>query len=68
MTIGDAIEKAVKERCWETAGGVADCLRFRHGRNYEETFRLVLDVCERRGIAPPDKADWDQLLYEADRH
>tara|TARA_Y100000310_G_C20405263_1_gene679370 strand:- start:44 stop:241 length:198 start_codon:yes stop_codon:yes gene_type:complete len=61
MKIREMIERAVNDQDAPAAGAVSDCLRFRHGKNYDEIFEIV------NSVAAIDAADWDALLYECDR-
>ncbi len=66
-SIRDAIIQAVTDRNARVAGAVADALRFKLGMTYRESFDFVVGQCRRSGVKPPELADWDALLYEADQ-
>lgn len=60
MKFGEFVKKAVQTQNARDAGKVAEVLRFRRGFNYNETYDFV------NRIAPIDKHDWEQLMYEFD--
>jgi len=63
LTLGDKIREAIANQDATAAGRIADRLRFKCGLNYSQSLQIVMKA------APDDydPAEWDALLYEADR-
>lgn len=66
MTLADLIVAAVQTRNATAAGRIADILRVKHGMTYQESFDFVSEQCRKRGVEPPELADWDELLRESE--
>lgn len=67
MKLGDRLVKALKERDTEAIGRIAKYMRFgKVRRNYWEIYEFICRVCLERGVKPPDKPDWDELLRESE--
>lgn len=60
MTLGDAIRKAVQTRDPIVAAGIVDMAAAK-GLTHAQIWRMV------NNVQPISPAEWDELLYEADR-
>ncbi len=60
MKLPEAARQAVNRHDPRIAASVADCLRFKAGMNYEQTYQTVHEWTN------VDRATWEELMYEAD--
>lgn len=60
ITIKDAITTAIVTSDAVLAGKISDMLRYDHGMDYDQTYKLVNEA------HPIGAEEWDELLYAAD--
>jgi hypothetical protein len=62
MTLRQALRQALQIENAPAVGHLADLMRFKLGLNYQESFAAAQRACPGLTLA-----QWDGLLYEADR-